>query len=185
MKPPIPSPWPEPGLSGPVTKRLEWNETEQCFVLYYRSPGTKRLLRGEWLGALNNPMGWFIGVTGVMIGLPIIVLIVWIAHLRSKNRVHRFSIFPWGIRDVGLPVSGEMSWSEVKRIASGNGDIYVIQKSIWKGNCRLIPEYFANQEESRRCEELLRWLWQSNGEEWSRLTAQYTQSKEVGDVYTN
>ncbi len=178
MKPPIPAPWPEPEPKGPLTKRLEWNEAEQCFFLFYSSSPIQRL-RCEWEMARLHPYLLFCFVVGFALAL----LILWATNSRA-NAVKRFCVFSWGVRDETSDfLSGEIRWSSVRKIANQDGDILILRKPIVKLSCYLVRESFITRDESSQLEMLLRSLWQSNGEQWSRLTAQYTQSKEVSDVY--
>ncbi|MBW3637945.1 MAG: hypothetical protein KY445_15995 [Armatimonadetes bacterium] len=159
MKPPIASPFPDDKPVAPITKRLEWNEEQDCFVLRYASPFRGRL-RCEIYTGLRHPMG-FLGVT---LFLPITVLLLLLGVSAQRfQKPNEFSVFSWGFKDASTEMTKEVRWDKVKRIILRNGDFFVPCRSLFPPGYYLCRENFADENEAARLQNLMQLLKDSEG----------------------
>ena len=165
MKPPIASPFPEPerGLTG----RLEWDEEKDCFVFFYLS-SLKGRLRCEWVNGKHN---WF-GMIGVM--FPGFLPLMYLTQLaKSKQRPDRWEIYAWGFQENYDVRTARVKWKEISRIFLENGDLFMLSHAFYRASYFVTREDFADVEEGCKIHDLLKSLWENQGENWKEVKQQF------------
>lgn len=169
IKPPLPSPWPEPEeIEEPkvITKRLEWDEDEQCFFIYYLT-GFAASFRGGYKAGFYYPYL----MLGLVIGQPFMTLLLLYGFLtQSKKHPNEFCIRDWGFSDRTSSGYTEVTWAEITRIINHKSDIFIRRR---KAITYVTRESFESFQQSHRFEKILRELTQADGANWNEVVAKY------------
>lgn len=172
MTKPLPEPEEIPQDARPLSGRLEWDGSQECFVLRYSSSWAARMRCEVGFGMQEPALGLALALSWPVV-LPVLAGTL---ALHSSSQASSLRIFSWGVRDSTQRLSAERRWPEFKRLGLRRGDLFLFWRSLSKSvgsnptipGCYFPRECFADADEALFCEEMLLDLWQSQGQSWSQ-----------------
>ena len=169
MKPPIASPHVEERPIAPITKRIEWDDERECFVLRYRFS-----FRGRMRGEMHLGMQSLWTMLNIPLGAPIVAFSLIIATLAQRyKKPAEFSIFEWGIEYTATEAAYRTSWKNLGQPFVHKEDFFVLLQSFLGGGYCLPRESFADESEALRLLQMIELLKARNGANWEAVKSQF------------